>query len=102
MPQVVLNVLYNAPADPAAFEAYYASTHLPIAQAIPSLANVVLLKGVPGPDGSAPPYYRMAQLFFADAETMAAAMGSEQGQAAVADLANFASGGVRVLVAEVA
>ncbi len=102
MTQVVLNVLYNAPTDPEAFEAYYAKTHLPIAQKIPEVAHFVALKGTPGPDGSAPPYYRMAQIFFADAATMATAMATPEAQAAVADIPNFATGGVTVLVAEVA
>ncbi|MBA4355807.1 MAG: EthD family reductase [Novosphingobium sp.] len=91
--------MYETPADPAAFEAYYAAVHMPIARTIPSVDKVVLMKGLPGPDGSAPPYYRVAQLFFADAATMEAAMGSAQGQAAVDDIANFATGGVDVLVA---
>lgn len=101
MAQVVVNVMYNAPADPQAFEHYYAETHLPIAGRIPSVEQIVLFKGMAGPDGSAPPYYRVAQLFFADAATMGEAMGSAEGQAAVADLASFATGGVSVLVGEV-
>lgn len=101
MSQIVVNVLYNAPQDPQAFESYYAETHLPIAGKIPSMDKVVLLKGLPGPDGSAPPYYRLTQLFFADADTMAAAMSSPEAEAAVGDLANFATGGVSLLVTEV-
>ncbi len=101
MTKVVLNVLYNTPTDPEAFEDYYAQTHLPIAGRIPSVEHLVLLKGLPGPDGGAPAYYRVAQLFFADADTMGAAMASSEAQAAVADLANFATGGFSVYVAEV-
>ena len=69
MSQVVVSVMYNAPADPQAFEDYYAATHMPIAQKIPMVEKIVLLKGVAGPDGSAPAYYRMAQIYFADAAT---------------------------------
>ncbi|MFM2371870.1 MAG: hypothetical protein RIS85_1592 [Pseudomonadota bacterium] len=102
MTQIVVNVLYHAPADPAAFEAYYFGTHMPIAGKIPSVDKVVLLKGLPGPDGSAPPYYRLTQIWFADAETMAAAMASAEAQAATGDIPNFATGGATILVTQAA
>lgn len=101
MAQVVVNVMYNAPTDPRAFEDYYAATHLPIAGNIPMVEKIVLLKGMAGPDGSAPAFYRMAQLYFADAATMATAMATPEAQAATSDIANFATGGASVLIAEV-
>jgi len=99
--QVVVNVMYNAPADPQAFEDYYAATHMPIAGRIPMVDKFVLLKGMAGPDGGAPAYYRMAQLYFADAATMATAMATPEAQAATGDIANFATGGASVFIAEV-
>ena len=33
----VLTVLYGHPADPAAFDAYYTSTHVPLVEKIPGL-----------------------------------------------------------------
>lgn len=101
MAQVVVNVMYNAPSDPQAFEDYYFGTHMPIAEQIPGVDKVVLLKGLPGPDGSPPAYYRLTQIWFADASTMAAGMGSAQAQAATADIANFATGGASVMMSEV-
>ena len=44
MAQVVVNVFYNAPTDPEAFEDYYHGTHMPIADQIPGLEKAVLLK----------------------------------------------------------
>lgn len=35
----VLTVCYGHPADPAAFDSYYASTHRPLAEKIPGLAS---------------------------------------------------------------
>ena len=35
----VLTVCYGHPADPAAFDSYYASTHAPLAEKIPGLAS---------------------------------------------------------------
>ncbi|MBT0669857.1 EthD family reductase [Novosphingobium profundi] len=101
MARIVLNVIYDHPTDPQAFEAYYADTHMPIAERIPDVERLVLLKALPGADGAPAPWYRTAQIFFADAARMEAAMASPEAQAAVADLANFATGGVRVVVAEV-
>lgn len=98
---VVVTVLYNEPADPAAFEAYYAATHLPLVDKVAGIDRAVLIRGLPGPDGAKPAYYRVAQLFFADAAAMAASLGSPEGQAAVGDIANFADGGVTVLAGAV-
>jgi uncharacterized protein (TIGR02118 family) len=42
-------------------------------------------------DTSAPPYYLIAELTFPSAEALAAALASPEGQAAAADIANFAS-----------
>lgn len=99
--QVVVSVMYNAPVDPQAFEDYYAAIHMPIAGKIPMVDKIVLMKGMAGPDGSAPAYYRMAQIYFADAATMAAAMATPEAHAATGDIANFATGGASVLIAEV-
>ncbi|WP_226017423.1 EthD family reductase [Novosphingobium sp. FKTRR1] len=100
-PTIVLNVLYNEPSNPEAFETYYAQTHLPLVDKIEGIAKAVLTKGLPGADGSKPPYYRIAQLFFADGAQLAASMGSPEGAAAAADIANFADGGVTVFPAAV-
>ena len=43
----------------------------------------------------------MAELYFDDAAHMQGVMGSPEGKKTVADLANFATGGVTVMVAEV-
>lgn len=95
---VVVTVMYNEPADPAAFEAYYEATHLPLVAKVAGIDRLVAIKGLPGPDGSKPAYYRLAQLYFRDAAAMAASLGSPEGQAASADIGNFATGGVSILV----
>lgn len=40
----------------------------------------------------------MAEMWFADAQQMQTTLGSPEGKAAVADMANVATGGVTVLV----
>lgn len=92
-----VTVIYNHPADPEAFEKYYAETHTPIAMKIPTLIRVELTKFLDMPDGKAA-YYRMAELCFATAEDMQSAMASAEAQAATGDLANFATGGATFLL----
>jgi uncharacterized protein (TIGR02118 family) len=93
-------VLYNPPADPAAFDAYYARTHTPLAKKIPRLRSLDVSTGpVFTPQGPAP-YHLVAILGFDSMADLQAALGSPEGQAAVADLANFATGGATVLLYE--
>jgi uncharacterized protein (TIGR02118 family) len=94
-------VLYGPPADPDAFERYYADTHTALALAIPGLQRFEAARGVGTPDGSAVPYQRIAELTFEDMEALEAGFSSEDGQAAVNDIANFATGGVTVFYAEI-
>ena len=98
---IKLTLLYGHPADPASFENYYATTHLPLAAAITGVrrAEFSLVSGAL--DGSPSPYYRIAELYFDDLGQLESGMGGAGGQAAVADLPNFASGGVTTIVSEV-
>jgi len=93
-----LTVLYGHPASAEDFEKYYAETHLPLAEKMPGVARAELTKFLSGPDGGQPAFYRMAELYFATQEQMQATLGSEEGQATVADLGKFATGGVTILV----
>ena len=98
---VKLVVTYGHPESPEAFEKYYFETHLPIAAKIKA-QKVELSKMVGTPDGQPASNYRMAELYFNSLEDLQQHMGSAEGQAAVNDIPNFATGGVDVSVAEVA
>lgn len=90
-------VLYNAPADPAAFDRYYHHTHIPLAQEIPGLRSYLISNGpVQALAGSAP--YLIAILNFDSMADLSAALASPEGQAAAADVPNFASGGATLLI----
>jgi uncharacterized protein (TIGR02118 family) len=92
-----LLVLYNAPADPAAFDRYYRETHIPIAKKIPGLRSCVISNGpVQALAGTAP--HQVAILQFDSMADLNAALASPEGQAAAGDLSNFASGGASLLV----
>ena len=94
----ILTVLYHHPDDPAAFDKYYESTHAPMVGPIPGVKSFTY-RHCASLDGSTPPYYLIAELGFDSLEDLQAGMGSEAGQTAVADVPNFASGGVTMFVA---
>lgn len=97
---VKLVVAYGSPEDPAAFDEHYASTHGPLAQKIPNLRRFEAGKVLGTPDGSAAPFYFIAELLFDSVEVLQASMDSEEGQAAAADVATFATGGATLMIAE--
>ena len=99
---VKLSVLYGQPKDATAFEKYYAETHMPLASKMQGVNRIELSKVVGTPVGGDPPFYRMADLYFDDADHLKRVMETPEAKATIADLANFATGGVTVLVSEVA
>jgi len=99
---VKLSVLYGKPTNAAAFEKYYAETHLPIAGKMQGVRKIELSKVVGTPDGSAPAFYRLADLYFDNVDHMKKVLGSPEGKATAGDLANFATGGFTMLISEVA
>jgi uncharacterized protein (TIGR02118 family) len=94
-------VLYGPPEDPDAFERHYADTHTALATAIPGLQRFEAARGIATPDGSELPYQRIAELTLDDMEALQAGMSSREGQAAVNDIPNFATGGVTIFIAEI-
>lgn len=93
-----LFAVYQQPKDPAAFDAYYFNKHVPLAKTIPGLKSYEVttgdVLGMAGKHG----VYLIAILEFESLAAIGAAMASSQGQATAADLANFASAGVDVMM----
>jgi uncharacterized protein (TIGR02118 family) len=94
----VLTVCYGHPDDPAAFDAYYTSTHIPLTEKIPGMTSFTVRHCKPL-GRKPPPYYLIAELGFPSAEALSAGLSSPEGQAAGADVPNFATGGVTNFVA---
>lgn len=94
-------VLYGHPTDEAAFEEYYSKTHLPLAAKTAGVVKSEYTKFLPGPGGSAPAYYRMAELYFAGPSEMQVALSSPEGKAMAGDLRNFATGGVTIIFGKI-
>lgn len=89
--------LYNAPVDPAAFDAYYASTHVPLAKRLPGLRSYEVSSGTIMTPGGVAPYHLVGVLRFDSMDDLLAALASPEGEAVVADLPKFATGGVSVM-----
>ena len=95
-----LFAIYQQPANPAEFDRYYFKTHVPLAKTLPGLRSYEVTRGdVMGMAGK-PGTYLVAILEFDSMAAIGAAMSSPQGQATAADLANFASAGVDVMMGE--
>ena len=95
-----LFAIYQQPKDPAAFDEHYFNKHVPLAKKIPGLKGYEVTRGdVIGMTGKHGVYV-VAILEYASMEAVGAAMASPEGQAAAADLANFAGAGIDVLMGE--
>ncbi len=88
---MTVTALYSTPADVEAFEAHYLSAHAPLVDAIPGLVRQETARSTGTPDGSPPPYYRIAHLYFEDAAAMQAGLASPEGRATAADATELAS-----------
>lgn len=97
-----LFAIYQQPKDAAAFDKYYYNTHVPLAKTIPGLRSYEVTRGdVMGMAGKHSAYL-VAVLEFDSLAAIGAAMASPEGQATAADLANFASSGVDVMMGDTA
>jgi uncharacterized protein (TIGR02118 family) len=92
--------LYKRPADTAAFERYYFERHVPLANKIPGLRDYEITRGPIAAMGGSAPYHLIATLSFDSRAALDAALASPQGQATAGDVANFATGGADVLIAD--
>jgi uncharacterized protein (TIGR02118 family) len=91
-----LTVLYPPPADPAHFRDHYVRVHLPLAAKLPGLVRMQHAFDVEGLRGDSP-YFAVFHGDFESAEAMVAALGSEEGKAVSADVANYATGGAQLV-----
>ena len=96
-----LLVLYGHPKDPAAFDRYYREAHIPIAMKMKGLKKWTIGKVTASADGNPPPCYYVADLYMESKEEFESLLASPEGQAAVADVPNYATGGVQFLYTEV-
>jgi len=96
-----LLILYGHPADPAAFEEYYARQHIPYASThMPGVRAAHNMKVISTQDGAPAPYYRVSELSYDTTADLRAGINSSDSTATIADMMNFATGGATLLVVE--
>jgi uncharacterized protein (TIGR02118 family) len=93
-----LVALYKKPQDTAAFDRHYSSIHLPLARKIPNMLSYEISTGAVVSATGDSPYHLVAILEFESLESIQHALGTPEGQAAAADLGNFAQAGVELLM----
>jgi uncharacterized protein (TIGR02118 family) len=98
---VRLLVLYGHPKDPDAFDKYYREHHIPIARRMKGLKKWTVGKVQPGPPGTPSPYYYIADLYAENRAAFEELLASPEGQAAVADVPNYATGGVTFIYTDI-
>jgi uncharacterized protein (TIGR02118 family) len=98
---VQLLIMYSQPADPAAFDDYYFSTHVPIFAETPGIRSVTFSKGPIVSIAGNSNIYLVAEVMFDSMDALQAGLGSQPAQAAIADLPNFAGAGVNIVAFEV-
>jgi uncharacterized protein (TIGR02118 family) len=101
-PMAIVTVIYKQPEDAAAFEKYYAETHLPLVGANQQeigFSKAELTKFESNLDGSAPALYRQAELYFPSMAALEKGTATPGFKQVAGDLPNFATGGLDGLVA---
>ena len=93
-----LVVMYKTPKDTGAFDKYYRETHIPIAKKIPGLRKYEVSRGPVVTPAGASGFHLIAILHFDDLAAIQAAFASAEGQAAGADVQNFATGGADMIM----
>jgi uncharacterized protein (TIGR02118 family) len=96
-----LVVLYTQPDDPEAFDKHYLGVHGPLVDKIPGLERWSGARVVAAADGGDTPWFRLAELEFADQAALQAGMGSPEGKATAQDFQQIAPPGSRLLIAAV-
>ncbi len=97
----IVTVIYKAPTDTAAFEKYYAETHLPLVEAgQPEIGftRAELTRFNSNLDGSRPARYRQAELYFPSMDAARKGIATPAFKKVGDDLANFATGGLDALI----
>jgi uncharacterized protein (TIGR02118 family) len=90
-------VLYKTPKDPAAFDKYYAATHIPVAKKMPGLRKYQISQGPVATPAGPSGIYLIATLTFDSMAAIQKAFSSEEGRATAADVPKFATGGADMM-----
>ena len=91
-------VIYKTPKDAAAFDKYYAETHIPMAKKLPGLRKFEVSHGTVATPAGPSAFHLIATLYFDSMAEIQAALASAEGKAAAADVPKFATGGADMIL----
>jgi uncharacterized protein (TIGR02118 family) len=100
-PGAIVTVIYKTPKDTAAFEKYYAETHLPL---VTTGKNEIgferseFTKFDSNLDGAKPDRYRQAELYFSSMDALKKGTATAAFKKVAGDLPKFATGGLDALI----
>ena len=95
-----ITVLYGHPKSPEDFEKYYFGTHMPLVTAAKGGKRTETSKSAPAADGSPAPCYRIFEIWFDSRAEMTAITSTPEWKKVVADVPNFATGGLTRVVSK--
>ena len=99
MASVKLVVIYPRPKDIEVFEKLYQEEHVPMAvDKLAGKTKFIATKVVATPDGTPPPFYRIAEVHFPSLEALQACAQSDGGKETVAHAVKISSGGAPILL----
>jgi len=97
---IKVTVLYGHPKSPEDFEKYYFGTHMTLVVAAKAGKRTETSKCPPAADGSPGPYYRMFEIWFESQDDMTAITATPEWKKVVADVPNYATGGITRIVSK--
>jgi uncharacterized protein (TIGR02118 family) len=97
---IKVTVLYGHPKSPEDFEKYYFDTHMPLVIAAKGDKRAETSRCAPAADGSQGPYYRIFEIWFDSQADMTAMTSTAAWKKVVADVPNFATGGITRVVSK--
>ena len=92
--------LHKEPVDRAHFDDYYRNVHTPMVQRIPGVRNIRFGPVLDTVNGTPAPYYLVCDVYFDDKAAFERAQESDEMKEAIADVPNFATGGVDIMFCE--
>ena len=97
---IKVTILYGHPKSPEDFEKYYFGTHMPLLVAAKGGKRTETSKCLPAADGSPAPYYRIFEIWFDSQADMTAITATPEWKKLVADVPNYATGGITRVVSK--
>jgi uncharacterized protein (TIGR02118 family) len=97
---VKLTIVYGTPEEADGFDKHYHEVHMPIVARWPGVQRTEVARVTGGPGGSASPYHLVTEIYFADADVLNAALGSDAGREAGKDFMAIAPPGSFMTVSE--